>query len=81
MYTGKVKYPELAKLMASIGMSKKDYAKVIGKAPSAVSDKLSGKTDFKWSEIVATVLYFKKIFPDNPDITSDKIFSTNVNYN
>lgn len=68
------KYPELRKLMAAHPekpMSKKELAKIIGKSPSQVTEKLNGKIDFKLSEIIAIVSYFKKYFPD---ITADKIF-------
>lgn len=71
-----VRYPRLAALMASNGMYKKDLAAVIGKAPSAVSEKLDGNTDFKWAEVITITEFFKKT---NPNITSDYIFSATDN--
>lgn len=74
-----VEFPNLAILMASIGMSKKDLAGIIGKAPSAVTEKLVGKTDFKLTEVEAITEHFRKIFPER-DLTVQYIFCRKGNY-
>jgi hypothetical protein len=74
-----VEFPNLSILMASIGMSKKDLAKIIKKAPSAITEKLSGKTEFKLTEIEAITEHFKKVFPER-DLPIKYIFCRKGNY-
>jgi len=68
------KYPELRKLMAAMPkpMTKGELAKIIGKSTASVSEKLNGKTDFKFSEVKKITEYFRQF---KPELTSDIIFS------
>ena len=82
-----VKFPELEKIMAVTKTSRIKLSEIIEKYPAAVTNKLNGKTEFKQSEMVAIVNYFKNLAVDNPDlsvyfpvITTDKIFYENVHY-
>lgn len=70
-------YPELLKLLAYKGMTKKDLAKVLGITPQALGKKLAGKTDFKLEEMKKIKEHFQDICPD---ITMDKIFEVNIFY-
>lgn len=72
---GKVLYPELLKLLAYKGMTKKDLAKVLGITPQALRKKMVGKTDFKRGEMQIVKEYFLDICPD---ITMDQIFEQNI---
>jgi len=74
-----VEFPNLSILMASVGMSKKDLAKIIDKAPSAITQKMSGSRDFKLTEIEAISEHFKKLFPER-DLTIGYIFCRKGNY-
>ncbi len=71
-----VLFTDLAKLMASIGMTKQQLAKEIGISPASVSKKMAGSIDWKRPEMVSVTSYFKKI---DPSITMDKIFYPEVN--
>lgn len=83
-----VEFPELAKIMAITKTNKKKLASVIHKAPSAVTDKTLGRTEWKQSEMAAAVLYFKELSKTTmpellqlyPEITSDFIFSRSVHH-
>lgn len=74
-----VEFPNLSILMASVSMTKKQLAEIIKKAPSAITEKLSGKRDFKLTEMETITLYFKKIFPER-DLTMQYIFCRKGNY-
>jgi len=74
-----VEFPNLSILMASVGMSKKDLSKIIQKAPSAVTQKLIGNTEFKFTEIEAITLHFQKLFPER-NLTMQYIFCRKGNY-
>ncbi len=66
-----VKFPELAKLMATYGLTRKSLAKIINKSPAAVTGKMSGAIDWKRPDMVSITVYFKQY---DPSITMDKIF-------
>ena len=68
---GKVLYPELLKMLAYKGMTKKDLAKVLGITPQL----MGGKTDFKRNEMQIVKEHFQDICPD---ITMDQIFERNI---
>jgi hypothetical protein len=71
-----VKYPNLESLMATHRISRKKLAKIINKAPAAVTGKLEGRIDFKWLDIKAITEHFKQF---KPDITIEYIFSEDDN--
>ena len=56
-------------------VSKAKLAEIIGKSPAAVTQKLNGVIDFKLTEVIAIVQFFKEYFPD---ITAEKIFAQAV---
>lgn len=69
------KYPELRKLMAARSpkpMTKLELAKLIGKTPGVVTEKMDGRIDFKWSEVRIITDYFRGF---NSELSSDIIFS------
>jgi predicted transcriptional regulator len=68
-------YPELAKLMAYRNMKHKDIASILGISQQAISKKLKGETEFRYSEMQKIKEYFKK---DYPDITMDQIFTRDI---
>lgn len=68
-----VKFPELAKAMASKGVSKKTLAKNIGLSPASVTLKMSGKVDFRITEMKKTVDFFNGM---GATVTLDSIFYT-----
>ena len=68
-------YPELLKLMAYKGMTKKDLAKVLGITPQALGKKMLGKTEFRRDEMQKIKEHFQDICPD---ITMDQIFERNI---
>jgi hypothetical protein len=66
-----VKYPNLASLMATHRVNRTKLAKIINKAPAAITGKLEGNIDFKWPDIKAITDYFKQF---QPDLTIEYIF-------
>jgi DNA-binding XRE family transcriptional regulator len=66
-----VKYPNLESLMAQHRVNRTKLAKIIGKAPAAITGKLEGKIDFKWSDIKSIYEYFRQFIPD---LTIEYIF-------
>lgn len=45
-------FPNLSAEMARYGITNKDLARVTGKTERTITDKISGRTDFTWPEIV-----------------------------
>jgi predicted transcriptional regulator len=68
-------YPELIKLMAYKHVNQTDLAKILGIAQQSVSCKMSGKTDFKRSEMIKLKEYFSDVCPS---ITMDKLFTNDI---
>jgi hypothetical protein len=66
-----VKYPNLESLMATYRVNRTKLAKIIEKAPAAVTGKLEGKIDFKWTDVKAIVEYFRQF---KPDLDAEYIF-------
>ena len=56
-----VKYPYLESQIATRGIRKTVIAKQIGCSDRALYDKLTGKSQFTWGEVMAMNTYF---FPD-----------------
>jgi hypothetical protein len=65
------KFPNLESLMATYRINRTKLAKIINKAPAAVTGKLEGAIDFKWPEIKAITEYFKQF---QPNLTIEYIF-------
>jgi hypothetical protein len=74
-----VEFPNLSILMASVSMTKKQLAEIIKKAPSSVTGKLSGKRDFRITEMEVITLHFQGIFPER-NLTMQYIFCRKGNY-
>jgi predicted transcriptional regulator len=47
-----IRYPALEGKIAERGIRKKDIAEALTISPRALSNKLTGKTDFTWNEVV-----------------------------
>jgi len=71
-----VKYPNLESLMATHRVNRSKLAKIIGKAPAAITGKLEGRIDFKWADVKAITEYFQQF---KPDATIEYIFSESDN--
>lgn len=72
---------ELHKLLAITRTMHKDLAMVIGVSQQATSKKIKGETDFKQTEMVLIVKYFKKLQAEDeylqknyPPVTMDLLF-------
>ena len=74
-----VEFPNLSILMASTSMTKKELSKIIKKAPSAVTGKISGIRDFRLTEMEAITVHFQEIFPER-NLTMQYIFCRKGNY-
>jgi predicted transcriptional regulator len=68
-------YPELNKLMAYKGLKHKDIAKVLGISQQAMSKKIKGETEFKYSDMQKIKAFFQK---DYPEITLEQIFTKDI---
>ena len=60
-----VKYPYLEGQIAARGIRKTVIAKRIGCSDRTLYDKLTGKSQFTWDEVMAMNTYF---FPDVPPV-------------
>lgn len=65
-------YPEIAKYMAIKKINQKELAEVVGISQQSLSVKLTGKCDFRRSEMVSIREYFKEA---DPGLTMDKLFN------
>lgn len=57
-------YPVLEAEISKQGLRKKDIAQEMGITPRSLSQKMSGKSDWWWNEI----LFIHSIFPDKPPL-------------
>lgn len=53
-------YPNLAKEMARTGLSQTEFARYLGISPMSVSERMRGKTEFKFEEMLKTSKLFDK---------------------
>jgi transcriptional regulator with XRE-family HTH domain len=65
-------FPEIAKLMSMKKMYQKDIAKLIGVTPQHAGRILSGKAEFKRSDMVKIKAHFADVAPD---ISMDNLFA------
>lgn len=65
-------FPILEAEISKSGIRKKDLANAIGLCPKALSNKLTGKTEFCLSEVEIICSFF-------PDITPFELFSHKLN--
>lgn len=61
--TNKPYYPMLEAKISENGIMKKDIAEKLGISPRAFSEKLAGKVDFWWKEILTIWSLFPNIDP------------------
>lgn len=65
-------YRELIGEIAKSGLTKKQLAKEIGVTEKTLSNKLTGKTDFTWSE----VLRIRSVIDPMASLTLEHLFKT-----